>query len=208
MDFKQLFTTDSECVDTLHTNKVFLELWSDCAEQVEAPDCRRGKRKCAVNWHFEVCHWAGMRNTGKPEDHRGRRYSCDDALSGEMAWCFGQKNTVFMESIALLAPEKMKPLLRLRLLIASSMSPVSPFWNTWTVPHLQMLGNGHWEHCSVDLHRVLEAMASVLTAFQIALTFGPSTAVCGNSFFYSEKCVHWALKKHVPSSESSLNPSY
>lgn len=102
----------------------------------------------------------------------------------------------------------MKPLLRLHLLIASSVSPIGSFWNTWTVPHLQMLGNGHWEHCSVDLHRVLEAMPGVLTAFQIALTFGAFAAVCGNSFFYSEKCLHWAQKKHVPSSESFPNSSY
>jgi len=195
----QLVNSATECILALRTEEVFMELWSKSGG-AEAADniSHQRKRKCCVSRHlndYVVEQTSGARTEEDQETKEQQRLfcSCIDAVAGEIAHRFGERNNTLMESLAslhpestsFLDPEKMKPLLILtgipinKAEFAVARQHILKHTENCTPPD-----EGKWTIKSVlhHFHSTLEAMPSVLTAFKAALTFGASTATCENSF--------------------------
>ncbi|KAL3057276.1 hypothetical protein OYC64_007704 [Pagothenia borchgrevinki] len=196
----QLVNTAKECVEALRTEKVFTEMWSECAQEREDDTIHPGptKRRQTLNTTLEDYVVEETVGVGTQENHQmteQRRlfYSCIDAVTGEIARRFGERNSAFMEAIAslnpessfFLEPEKVEPLLKLtgttlvdaEFIVAKKL--ILKHVDSFTPPE-----DGKWTLKKVlgHLHTTLEAMPSVLTAFKVSLTFGASIVLCENSF--------------------------
>ncbi|KAJ4930085.1 hypothetical protein JOQ06_019098 [Pogonophryne albipinna] len=181
----QLVNTAKECVEALRTEKVFTEMWSECAQERADDTIHPGptKRRRTLNTTLEDYVVEETVGVGTQENHQmteKRRlfYSCIDAVTGEIARRFGERNSAFMEAIAslnpessfFLEPEKVEPLLKLtgttlvdaefivakKLILKHVDSITPPEDGKWTLKNIL----GH-------LHTTLEAMPSVLTAFKL-----------------------------------------
>ncbi|KAL3042128.1 hypothetical protein OYC64_020138 [Pagothenia borchgrevinki] len=201
----QLVNTAKECVEALRTEKVFTEMWSECAKAREDDTIHPGptKRRRTLNttledYVVEETVGVGTQENQQMTEQRRLFYSCIDAITGEIARRFGERNSALQsrvkqytiaslnpESSFFLEPEKVEPLLKLtgttlvdaEFIVAKK--PILKHLDSFTPPE-----DGKWTLKNVlgHLHTTLEAMPSVLTAFKVSLTFGASTALCENSF--------------------------
>ena len=193
----QLVNAATKCIEGLRTETEFSTLWDQCAEPEDNPQSKRRRTETNTRLQdFVVEQSVGARidqeNTAKQQRLR-LYYGCIDAVCGEMARRFGERNSALIESLASLDPEsdtfldaeKVRPLLDLTgtKLIDAEFVVARQFLRT------QMEGSTRAEDENwtvktlfTTFHKTLEAMPSVMVAFKSALTFGASTATCENSF--------------------------
>ncbi|CAM4556543.1 unnamed protein product [Leuciscus chuanchicus] len=182
-----------DCVRDLRCDDAFTELWSTATNNNEPIE--PSKRRRVMNRNLEeyvLEESVGQNDTNNDDKSELKRlfFSAIDAVLGEMDVRFSERNGKLISALEALDPEnksfldvkKLKHIMDLagmeivesefcvaRRFLQSQMEDDSE--EKWTV---QRLLSKHY--------KTLKAMPTALTALQLALVFGASTATCENSF--------------------------
>lgn len=182
-----------DCVRDLRCDDAFTELWSTATNNNEP--IQPSKRRRVMNRNLEeyiLEESVGQNDTNNDDKSELKRlfFSAINAVLGEMDVRFSERNGKLISALEALDPEnksfldvkKLKHIMDLagmeivesefcvaRRFLQSQMEDDSE--EKWTV---QRLLSKHY--------KTLKAMPTALTALQLALVFGASTATCENSF--------------------------